>query len=32
VSRVLHTAQYIIDCLEDKSYQAITCTGTDNSK
>jgi len=32
VSRVLHPAQHIIGRFGDESFQAITCTGTDNTK
>ena len=32
VSRVLHPTRHIIDHFGDESFQAITCTGTDNSK
>jgi len=32
VSRVLHRAQDILGHFGDESLQAITCTGTDNSK
>jgi len=32
VSRVLRPAQHIIGHFEGESFQAITCTGTDNSK
>jgi len=32
VSRVLHPARHIIGYFGDKSFQAITCTGTDNAK
>jgi len=32
VSRVLHPAQHITGHFRDESFQAITCTGTNNSK
>jgi len=32
VSRVLHPARHRIGHFGDKSFQAITCTGADNSK
>jgi len=32
VSRVLRPAQHITGHFGDKSFQAITCTGIDNSK
>jgi len=31
VSKVLHPDQHIIGHFGDESFQAITCTGTDNS-
>jgi len=32
VSRVLRPARHIIGHFGDESFQAITCTGTDNTK
>jgi len=32
VSRVLRPTQHIIDHFGDESFQAITCTGIDNTK
>jgi len=32
VSRALHPAQHIIGYFGDESFEAITCTGTDDSK